>query len=612
MLNVDRLLKKKGWTGAELGKLQIANVLLAYKKALETGDPNEEGVVSKAEFKKMLNTITDPIEGRVYNGYMAIHEWIANTMQMAIAQEQQAQLQFETLWEILSNAITAEDIYSYIEELPVIMTEKQYTELVEKRTHEILHPEEDPDGDGIGIADNIVQLVFDVIEVYTELLEKDPEAKNPLQPLKKKLEKEPVKDPNILENYNRIYGLGYYTTKDGERSDTMTPTEWRRLVSPVVAEYLEALEIGDREAQQMKEEIVQRRVLTDASLMYVEGLTEEEAQRRRLNEEARQGLVKLVKWHYYEDQPEDLNKWEILTSGALGEFYPYFEDGHTDEEAIELIKAFYNEFKEVVQVILKDIVKHYPELKAIEELPVEEWIYNAYSWEELYNMDFYHFKERMVGDLQVFDCNKRALTNGIAIIRASELGSSRRIDAETGYYKAPDIRKTLKDISLEGLFTEEDRYTENVDRVEDARETFIASLYFLKAFNEALDLISTLFDVEEVTIIKRNIPHFENRVQAFNDTIAMLYKRILNTEYEDNELKEKKLGVLKDILYPIDLSKAKVPKDRIDRTKEYMKDFKAFKEDRYSPTNTLCMYIPDYEEEILDTDEEDEDGEGEV
>lgn len=515
MLNVDRLLKKKSWTGAELGKLQIANVLLAYKKALETGDPNEEGVVSKAEFKKMLNTITDPIERRVYNGYMAIHEWIAHTMQMAIAQEQQAQLQFETLWEILSNVITAEDIYSYIEELPVIMTEKQYTDLVEKRTHEILHTDEDR------VADNIAQLVFDVIEVYTELLEKDPEAKNPLQPLKKKLEKELVKDPNILENYNRIYGLDHYTTKDGER--------------------------------------------------------------------------------------EDLNKWEILTSGALEEFYPCFEDGHTDEEAIELIKAFYIEFKEVVHAILKDIVKRYPELKAIEELPVEEWIYNAYSWEELYNMDFYHFKERMVGDLQVFDCNKRALTNGIAIIRPSELGSSRRIDAETGYYKAPDIRKTLKDISLEGLFTEGDRYTENVDRVEDARETFIASLYFLKAFNEALNLISTLFDVEEVNIIKRNIPHFENRVQAFNDTIAMLYKRILNTEYGDNELKEKKLGVLKDILYPIDLSKAKVPKDRIDRTKEYMKDFKAFKEDRYSPTNTLCVYIPDYEEEILDTDE---DGEG--
>ena len=74
MVNVDRLLKKKGWTGAELGKLQIANVLIAYKKGLETGNPNEEGVVSRVEFKKMLNTITDPIEAKVYNGYMAIYE----------------------------------------------------------------------------------------------------------------------------------------------------------------------------------------------------------------------------------------------------------------------------------------------------------------------------------------------------------------------------------------------------------------------------------------------------------------------------------------------------------------------------------------------------------
>ena len=351
MLNVDRLLKKKSWTGAELGKLQIANVLIAYKKALESGNPNEEGVVSKFEFKKMLNVITDPIEGRVYKGYMAIHEWIAKNIQMAIAQEQQAQLQLNELWEILSNAITAEDIYSYLEELPVIMTEKQYTDLVEKRTHEILHQD---------------------------------------------------------------------------------------------------------------------------------------------------------------------------------------------------------------------------------------------------------------GDLQIFDGNKRALQNGIAIIRPSGLGSSLRIDAETGYYKAPDIRKTLKNISLEGLFTEEERYTENAEVIEDARETFIASLYFLKAFNATLDLISSLFDIEEVSIVKRNVPHFEEIVGNFNDTIAILYKRILNTEYEDNELKEKKLKALKDILYPIDLSKTEVPKDRIERTKGYMKDFKAFKVDRYSPTNTLCMYIPNYEEEILD----EEDGEG--
>ena len=603
MLNVNRLLKKKGWTGADLGKLQTANIMLAYKKALETGNPNEEGIISKADFKKMLNTLTDPTEKRVYNGYISIQEWVSNTMQMAIAQEQQAQLQFRTLWEVLSNAITAEDIYNYIEELPVIMTEKQYKDLLEKRTHEILHPEEKPDGDGIEIANNIAQLVFDVIGVYTDLLEKDPGAKNPLKPLKKKLEKEPVTDPAILDNYNKVYGLGYYTTEDGTRSDSMTPTEWRRLVTPVVAEYLEATELGDKEAQTIKKSIVQRRVLTDASLMYVEGLTEGEAQRKRINLEARQGLLKICEWHYYEDKPEDINKWEILTSGSLEEFYPYFEDGRTDGEIIGVIKAFYNEFKEAVDTILKDIVTHYPNLKSIEEIPVEEWIYNAYSWEELYNIDFYSFRERMVGDMQVFDFNKRAILNGIAIIRPSDLGRSRRIDAETGYYKAPDIRKTLEDISLEGLFTENENYADNVEILEEARETFISSLYFLKGFNTTLDLIASLFDIEEVAIAKRNVKYFEEKVETLNSTITMLYKRIANTEYEYNELKEKKLGVLKDILYPVDLSKTELPKGRIDRTKENMKDFKAFKEYRYSPTNTLCMYIPDYEEEVLDTDE---------
>jgi hypothetical protein len=596
MLNIDKLLKKKGWTGAELGKLQIANILLAYQKALETGDPNEKGLVSKAEFKKMLSTITDPIEGRTYNGYISIAEWISNTLQMAIAQEQQAELQFNKLWEILSNAITAEDIYSYIEELPVIMTEKQYKDFIEKRTHEILHPEE-TDPDGVGIADNVIQLVVDVIDYYASLLKESPDSVNPLKPLKKKLEQEPVKDPRILENYNRVFSIGYYTTEDGTRSDEVTPTEWRRKVNPLISEYLEAEEIGDKEALQIKETILQKRLLNDASLMYVEGLTEEEAQRKRRNEEARQGLVKLCKWHYYEDQPEDLNKWEIIESGYLPDFYPYYLTELTEEEAIEVCEDFYNEFKEVVEIIIKDIVKKYPSLKGIEKLPVKEWFSTAYSWETLYNMDFYNFRSECVGDLQIFEDNKRALTNGIAIIRPSDLGLSTRIDPKTGYYIAPDIKKTLKDISLEGLFSEEENYTDNTERVEDARNTFISSLYFLKGFNTALDLINSYYGIEEVNIIKRNIPHFEEKVQSFNELITLLYRRISNTYYEDNEIKEKKLGVLKDIFYPIDLKKTDVPQERIDETKGNMKDFKAFREDTYSPTNTLCMYISDYEEE---------------
>ena len=53
MVNIEKLLKKKGWTGAELGKLSIANFMLNYKKNLENNAPSEDLLISESDFKKI-------------------------------------------------------------------------------------------------------------------------------------------------------------------------------------------------------------------------------------------------------------------------------------------------------------------------------------------------------------------------------------------------------------------------------------------------------------------------------------------------------------------------------------------------------------------------------
>ena len=58
------------------------------------------------------------------------------------------------------------------------------------------------------------------------------------------------------------------------------------------------------------------------------------------------------------------------------------------------------------------------------------------------------------------------------------------------------------------------------------------------------------------------------------------------------ELQEKKLEVLKDILYPIDDSFLVIPEERIAQAKRAMKDFKAFKESSYDLCSILCT-IPE-------------------
>lgn len=610
MLNIDRLLKKKGWTGAELGRLELANTALAYKKAVETNNPEQELVISRAEFEKMLSTLKDPVQGRTYNGYISIHNWISNTMQVAMAQSQQAQLQFDKLWSFIQNAITAEDLYSYIEELPLIMTEKQYKETVEKRIQEILKP------DGEDIANNVLQLVFDALDYYIKLLETTPRAKNPLKPLRKKLNKEYVRDPHILENYNRVRGLGYYTLEDGTRSDKVSPTEWRELITPTIFKLInEDSQLGEKEAEFIKQSIRERRLITDARYMYEGDLSESEAQKKRQQDEVREGFIKACQWHYYEDSPEGLlTKWEVLEEGEIPEYYKYYEV--TDEEALEMCKAFVAEFPTVVQALLEDMGKRYG-MENLKDLPVEKWLETVYSWEDLYKADFYGFRATQTDDTVIFNGNKRALFNGVAIVAPSTLGSCTRIDPETGYYIAPDLRKSLLPLSLESFFTDSEDYSDNVDTVEQARSLLKSSVYFVDGFNKALELISSLYGVEEVKLFSIPTDGIKESVEALNGSIYMLYRRIKNTDYEEPGLREKKLEVLREIFQPVDLKKLRIPEEKLEQAKQNMKDFKGFKDSSIDPYLKLCIYDPEDEEEeaFIDLDKEpdptdEEDGEG--
>lgn len=581
MLNINSLLKKKGWTGRELGRLEMVNTLDGFRQSLE-GVLEPKPIISKADFRKMLDTITDPQEGRIYNGYIAIHEWFSTMYSGAVAQEQQAHLNYNTLSTVLTNAMTAEDIYSYIAELPVIMTEKQYRETVEKRKEEILHP----DGEEIGF--NVFNLLEQALNFYIGLLQKKPRKKNPLKPLKKKLKEDIVTDPRILSKYNKVMGYGYYTTPDGTRSDSMELEEWQALISPTITSYLkDAKELGEKEAYFLKQEIVERRVATRALAIY-DGTTDEEAD-NEVREKEPYSIP--CEWHYYEEAPENLNKWEILETGDLFEYYPALSEEGTDEEMLEDIKAFVKEFPEVVKALLTDMERF---IKGASSLPVEEWLNTCYTCEDLYKVDFYGFRSSYVDtDTAIFADNRRSL-NGIAILRANDISDySPRIDKDTGYYKEPDIRKSLINLSLDGYFTENEDYAEAVEVLERARRLFRDSYYFLLGYNKALDIVASYFDLEELEVAKLNTEALKNKAEAFNTLVAMLYGRIKDTAYQDEELKAKKMEVLKDVLYPISLEDLVIPEEKIEKAKRDIKDFKAFKDEMLDIRLTLCYLDPE-------------------
>lgn len=568
MLNIDRLLKKKGWTGEELGRLELANTLNMFSQSLQ-GIQEPVPIVSKADFRKMLDTITDPIEGRIYNGYISIHEWFSTAYTYATANEQQAHLNFNELMITITNAITAESVYKYVSELPLIMTEKQYKQTVEQRTEEILAK----DGE---TAFNLFNLLVEALDYYIRQLQKEPRKANPLKPLKKKLEAEKVTDPLILTKYNKVMKYGYLETPDGKRSDKLSSEEWAKALMPDNRPY-------NPEAEK------ERRILTHAHFMYTEGMSFEEADSAVYKASVERGETIEPTFHYYPEPPEDLNKWEILETGDLGEYYVSLwgeeREGLSYEESIVAdAKDFIKEYPTVVKALLEDMEQY---IEGVSSIPVEEWVNQLYSWRDLYRVNAYGFREMYTDDIAIFDGNRRAQLNGIAILKPNSIGCT-RIDRETGFYKAPDIRNILYSISLEQYFTDAEGYAESLEKLERAKKLLLDSLYFLKGYNLALDLIADRFKLEELEVAKLSTDNLEERIQALNSSIELLYKRIKETDYEDEELKAKKLEVLKDVFTPISLDGLEIPEEKIEKAKADMKDFKAFKDEMLDLRLTLC------------------------
>lgn len=236
---------------------------IMFRQALEGKEP--QPIVEQARFQEMINGITDRQQGQIYNGYISIHEWLSIRYNIAQTQLQQAQLQYRTLAAYVTDAIFAEDVYRYIEQLPAIMTEKQYRDAREAGLKKWLYDE-----DGTERGDSLAALIERGISFYTKQLQTNPAKPNPLKAIRKKYIAEPVKSRLILEGYNEVMGEGYYTIEDGSgrRSDTMTAEEWQEAITtPAMKQALRDMKTTDGSGTEYTQQIATRRLLDRAKVI---------------------------------------------------------------------------------------------------------------------------------------------------------------------------------------------------------------------------------------------------------------------------------------------------------------------------------------------------------
>lgn len=574
--DINRLLKKKGWTGEETGKALIYSLVNDYKQTL-AGSTDPKPLFPSERIREMLHGFrASASDIETYNLYIELQNWIKQYQAVANAYFQRFQSSINEFIAVVRSAETAESEYRYIERLPRIMTQKQYDALKAKRIEETL----DPDGDGTdAIGDSLLYLIFRAVDYFALQLEREPKKANPLKAVKKRYQKQPETNPAIIAVWMKEQSEGYYQLPDGTRSDEVSKEEWQErflYFSPDMQRLLAEAEEG----------------LTGlpGSLSY-ERLTKE-ARAAHMGEEPPEKGKSAATWHTYERAPEGLTKWDIIEAHASGEiffseYYPSTEsDTATPEDYIADATAFKKEFPELVDAILKALdamgYTYGEEGRPLSAIPVEEWETTVISWRELYNASFPGFREWVEADTNIFNGDKRALMNGIAILRASDLlkgvqgRRSLAIDEE-GNYIEPDGSTAYSDLfGLEKYTPANPESGDSINDIEENRKALEESLHWLIGYDTALQLIAEEIGIADFTIFSVDIERCLTRTEAVNNLFDMLYQDIAAIDYADKEKKAAKLEALRDVFYPLKTDELAISDGRRKQAAKMLEGLEAF------------------------------------
>lgn len=590
-MDVKRLLSKKGWTGEETGKALILCMISAFQQSL-SGNTTPKPLFPAEKIREMLHSLRGSrADIEAYNRYINLQNWTKQYQAVANAYLQRFQSSLNEFIRIHNAAEVAENENRYIERLPRIMTQKQYDELKAKRIEEQL----DPEGDGTdAIGDSVFQLIIRLIEYYARELETKPRAANPLKAVKQLYQKSHVNDKTVILAYNKAMRKGYYQLPDGTRSDEVDQEKWEACCLHFTPD-----------SQRLRAEAEEGYATQTGSLRY-ERLAKE-ARAAHMGEPKPEDGRSAATWHTYVEATEGFNKWVFIAACAnedmdFADAYPcLFGEGPKDgkstpEEYTAQATAFKKEFPELVEAIFKalDAMGYiYGEEgaeKPLSSIPVEEWETTVFSWRGLYNDSFPGFREEIESDLHIFDGDKRALINGVAIIRPSDFlrnpinGRTCAAIDENGYFIEPEGEGHYSSMfGLDAYLPDTPDSGENILRIEKSRAALEESLRYIIGFDAAIDLIAEEIELPEFTIFKiDNDGVCLNRTKMLNTLFDLLYTDIEKIDYRDKERKAAKLQALREVFYPLKTDALQVTAKQKKAAAAMLEGLQAFEDRSYT------------------------------
>ncbi len=527
MINVNKILTKNKWSGKDVGMLKIANKM-DFRRRANAGDYSADPMILPADFDYMISTLNEK-EKNILSGYADLCEWVDNNERGASSMAQLALARFLWLNSWLEKSIIVENALTYTERLPVIMTQEQYEEEIRKN---ILFTMTDKQ-DGSDYVFSLKDLILYAANTMLKDLKANPKKSNPLKPIKKKYLSEHVTLPKILNRYNEVTERGYYLLSDGRRSDQMSTKEWKDYAKKVSGTIDNMILNG-----KIRFDVDGRETARAVHMAFLQ-------KENILRDPERDDSLPFT-WIKDTTQLDSLSKWDAFESDLA-------EYDLTPEELI-------SEFPDIIAATIKEIEERDYFDISLADVPIEEWGNYDFPYGDLYDLDFFGYREEKDFEAASYNTGSRGQIFGVAVLKQNPSIKELPLNVDQeGNYFAPST--TVFEQSGIGAFFDESRNSSFfIGEAKRARSELIAGLYYALAYNWLLQEIMSYLKIDDFECCLTPESNLTGMINSLNRSYHNL-RRLIELAQYGQDTKTRKLAILDEYFSPIDRKLFDIPED---------------------------------------------------
>ena len=560
-LNINRLLNKKAWTGAEVGKILIASFAHDTRNK---GNAKAEPLFTQADFNRMTDSLKTEQQIGAYLVYEKIYSSCIDSFNIGQAYEQQFLHGYYRLLMELDRVMQADRALKAVEEYPLILSKSQYDKILAEEKERKRR-----------IKTIFKDILFDYLDYCIANITEAPGA------IRKAIEackKEAVSNSRILANYNADIGEGcYYILPDGTESRSCSNEEWQQALQRA---YIEKHNLPKDITEQGLKDYVLNRYLKVMELFFKEkdslleyaaeqGFNTEGKDIDYFVEDILEGSP-LEKESYCkriipEEAPEGLTKYDIISDiELLLRYSGGISDDIPEEQQLEEFIADYPALYKALTAELKKALK-------IKRKPAAN---KKYTWGELADIGLGNYPSYIkVTDADIIEhyCSTdteeekqkrmRAAFRGIAIISEGS-GYNYNIDEATGDYIEP-VNPYTELMSLDSIGREDAIQIEGYTRV-----LIAPAAKYLLAYNAFLDILAASYDIPDIIAGKADLRGLESKIDAYNKLLYLAFENVAGSIEE----KRRKRQLLRDYFSPIDWNSLKPTPEAIEEVTKQLND----------------------------------------